>query len=229
MSAIVSAEQCFGRNVLKTPAARAFFRRWRRNAKVMTKPWASIRSASYEDAGKERSGAALISALRDHLTTLQQGRCCYCRRPLQGIGWAKPLDHVLAQEPYRQHTFCYRNLAVACFDCNLAKSNSPWSKWPKDRRAYIAVNQCKAFFHPRLHSYDQHVRYIHIDTNGATISVYAGLTPQGRHLCANLLHKTAGAILATSANIRFASAMDKLRIQIGHLNPVKDGTRLLDF
>lgn len=229
MKSLVASEKEFGLIVLNSSEARAFYRHWRRRAEYETGAWSEIRKASFTAAGKTLVGIVIISALRQHLAAIQGDRCCYCRRRLGGIAYARPIEHILPKNVYQRFTFSYRNLAVACFDCNHVKHSDNWSTWPVTRRRYIPERHCTGFFHARLHEYDSHVRYLHLDTNGASISVFAGLTPQGQHLCNGLLKKSAERTLATSANPRFAAAMDKLRAQVGLMAQTVSDERLLEF
>ncbi|MFQ2424763.1 HNH endonuclease [Aeromonas caviae] len=230
MNQLVAAEIDFGKNVLTSVEARAFYREWRKLASSRASPWSAIRDATFTVAGRKKCyGKDIISALRTHLAALQSERCCYCRRRLGGIAYARPIEHILPKNTYGQHTFTYRNLAVACFDCNHVKSKANWSTWPHKRRRYINEKSCHSFFHARLHDYDSHVRYFHLETNGASISVYVGLTPQGRHLCFELLSKSSERTLSESANPRFSAAMDKLRGQVQQMVATTDDTKLLDF
>ncbi|MES5325087.1 HNH endonuclease [Alcaligenes phenolicus] len=229
MNHLVTAEKDFGENVLPSMEARAFYREWRKLASSGVGTWSAIRDAKFTAAGKSRDGAWIMTRLRNHLAALQAERCCYCRRRLVGIAYARPIEHILPKDTYGQFTFIYRNLAVACFDCNHVKSNNNWSTWPSTRRRYPKDKNCSGFFHARLHEYNSHVRYLHLETNGASISVYAGLTPQGRHLCAELLAKSSERTLAISANPRFSAAMDKLRDQVQQIAATHDDDKLLDF
>lgn len=229
MSNLDILERDFGKNVLTSAQARAFYRSWRKRSANEAGTWSSIRDASFTVSGQTHLGVTIITALREHLATLQGERCCYCRRRLGGIAYARPIEHILPKHVYGQYTFSYRNLAVACFDCNHVKSKNNWSTWPKARRRYIPEKNCGGFFHARLHDYDTHIRYLHLETNGASISVYAGLTPQGRKLCKDLLKKSAERTLSTTANPRFAAAMDKLRVQVNQMTRARDDSCLMDF
>lgn len=228
-SNLADAERAFTARALKAKESRAFFRQWRRASGTCDKAWSNIRTAEFTVGGKSFTGAGLITKLRDHLVSLQDGRCCYCRRTLQGIAYAKPIDHVLPQAVFPRYTFHYRNLAVACFDCNKVKSDDDWSGWGASRRRYITERSCRNFFHPRYHRYDDHVRYLHVATNGASLSVYFGLTQQGRSLCANLLHKSAGRQLALTANARLDGAVLKIGHQIEAMERQAVAGRLEDF
>jgi uncharacterized protein (TIGR02646 family) len=223
------AEREFGIKVLSSQAARAFYRTWRRGAGGSSKAWSQIRDAAYFDAGKKVVGVALVSALRQHLSDLQSGRCCYCRRALQGIAYAQPIEHVLSRTHYPQYTFFYRNLALSCFDCNHSKKAKNWTSWPKGRRNYLPLHRCGQFFHPRLHKYDEHVRFVRLETNGAAISFYVGLTTQGKQICRDLLQHTAGRELAVSANERIAQAMEKLKVQVDRVQSAKTAEDLATF
>ncbi|QQQ00262.1 HNH endonuclease [Lysobacter enzymogenes] len=218
----------FAKN-LPSLEARAFFRSWRRSAGLLDGAWSTIRDGKFKVNGTEHNGASLITKLRNHLVSLQDGYCCYCRRSLQGIAWAKPIDHVLPKDKFPRFTFHYRNLAVACYDCNHVKRNSEWSSWNNSQRKYIPARRCRRFFHPRYHIYDDHVRYLHISTNGASLSVYFGTTEQGKKLCADLLHKSAARRLAISANPRLDAALTKIRNQIDEMELHADAEHLENF
>lgn len=226
---LVLAEQTFGKQVLPSKEARCFFRQWRRNAVQNKMAWKAFRDAILFEGGRSRGGETLISSLRQHLVDLQQGRCCYCRCLLQGIAYARPVEHVLPRTDYPQYTFVYRNLAVSCYDCNQSKKAKNWSGWKKGRKHYISLRRSSHYFHPRLHKYDEHVRFLRIETNGAAISVYVGLTPQGRQICRDLLQYTAGRALATSANARIASSMDRLKMCVDRLESEKTAEELMSF
>ena len=219
----------FGKNVLTTVEARAFYRKWRKLASSTAGTWSAIRDEKFTVSGKKMSGKVVISALRRHLSAIQNERCCYCQRPLDGIAYARPIEHILPRDIYKQYTFTYRNLAVACFNCNQVKSNNNWSNWPPMCRQYPKEKDCVGFFHARFHNYNTHIRYFHLETNDASISVYAGLTPQGQHLCVELLSKSSKRTLEVSANPRFSVAMNKLRGQVQNMATTQDDTKLLDF
>lgn len=213
MAELAVSEKAFRDKVLRTAESRTFFRRWRRDAALNGQAWSEIRSDKFTIGEKTFTGSRLITGLRNHLVSLQDGCCCYCRRPLQGIAWAKPIDHVLPKAAYPHYTFHYRNLAVACYDCNHVKRDEDWSGWARARRKYIPERRCRNFFHPRYHPYDDHVRYLHVATNGASLSVYFGISQQGKRLCVDLLHKSAGRQLALTANPRLNNVVTKIRRQ----------------
>jgi uncharacterized protein (TIGR02646 family) len=211
---LVDAERVFGKAVLASIEARRFYREWRRKATGTPGSWSLIRDATYSVGGKKVKGSFLVTLLRKHLVTLQGGRCCYCRCRLQGIGYARPIEHVLSRDDYPQYTFRYRNLAVSCYDCNHLKSASNWSSVKKTRRRYPNERACADFFHPRYHAYDEHVKFVHIATNGAEIRLFIGISAQGKQLCRDLLHRACARELSLSANARLAGPIEQLRRHI---------------
>lgn len=104
---------------------------------------------------------------------------------------AKPIEHVLPKKDYPHFSLHFWNLAVACADCNRLKGADVWGSIPLRRFAYPHPGEYPDMFHPRFHNYADHVDFVHIATNHGSISIYKGLTPQGRHLCTALLHKVA--------------------------------------
>jgi uncharacterized protein (TIGR02646 family) len=214
MRHLVDQELAFGTDVLATAEAKVFFRRWRKRDWKQRKAWTKVRKDKYVIGDKEILGSALISGIRRHLLEIQRNLCCYCQRELQGIAYARPVEHILSKKDYPQYAFHYRNLAVSCFDCNLKKSHHNWTKWPKGRRRYVSARRCKEFFHPRYHSYDEHIHFIRMRTNGASISAYVGVTRQGRNLCTNLLADSARREVALTANPRLEAALFSLRADV---------------
>lgn len=229
MKRLIAFERDFGESVLVSKEAKTFFRHWRKTAAGHSGSWSAIRVATFTQSGKQSCGLDVISRLRKQLIATQSGRCCYCRSPLDGIAYAQQIEHILPRHAYGQYTFSYRNLAVACFICNSVKAKDNWSKWPLGRRKYISRKSCEGFFHARLHDYDEHVRYFRLETNDVSINLYTGLTPQGRHLCGDLLRRSAQRRMAMRANPRLSSAMDKLHLQIDKLEDAEEHPALMDF
>lgn len=133
----------------------------------------------------------LKAILRDHLKGRQEPRCCYCKRWLINNAHASPIEHILSRDDYPQFALRTRNLAIACNDCNAMKTNDDWGKSTGPHERYplpAAMN----FFHPFYHRYDNHIRFVRMETNRQELVSYQGLTPQGRHLCTTLLSKVVG-------------------------------------
>lgn len=137
------------------------------------------------------TAAALKSVLRDQLVRLQSNRCCFCRRWLVNTAYARPIEHILPRSPFKQFSLHYWNLAIACTDCNSKKTNTVWGKINTGVRRYPTPESITDWFHPRFHDYDEHVRFLRLESNGLAVVVYVGLTVQGRALCEALLQHIA--------------------------------------
>lgn len=147
-------------------------------------------TAYVDPADKDLTGSVIKSGFRAFVLRRQGGRCCYCRCWLPGAGGARPIEHVLSRDEFGRFSMHFWNLAVVCADCNHGKTNKTWG-FAKGLRTYPLSSAFQDTFHPRFHRYDEHVRYVMVETNQGAISMYLGLTRQGRHLCKEVLEKTA--------------------------------------
>jgi uncharacterized protein (TIGR02646 family) len=172
--------------------------------------WAKL--YKYNEAKKSGvTGKLLRQHLREFLEEQQGYLCCYCRRPLVNISNAKPIEHVLPRQPFVQHTFHFWNLAIACFDCNHAKSNKFWvNPVLVSVEDYPNPEDFSDWYHPRFHTYDEHVRFVRIQTNTVNISLYIGQTVQGKSLCKNLLKTISAKDILLSSNLALKESVDKL-------------------
>lgn len=157
------------------------------------------------------TGSSIKSAFRRRLLELQGGRCCYCRRWLANTAYAKPIEHILPRHHYPQFSVEFWNLAVACSDCNGAKTDDVWGTISTGRRRYPSAREFTDTFHPRFHRYDDHVRYVRLETNVSAVVLFTGLTRQGQHLCSSLLHRIAAKETLVENNPALAPAMDQIR------------------
>ncbi|PWB35174.1 hypothetical protein DCO48_04105 [Pseudomonas sp. SDI] len=137
------------------------------------------------------TGPSIKSAFRSFVGDLQGNRCCYCRRWLMSSGHAKPIEHILPKEKYPRFSVDFWNLAVACTDCNLLKKDADWGSIDKARRRYPDATEFGDFYHPRFHRYNEHVSYRRTESNDICSVSYNGHTPQGQHLCHQLLYRVA--------------------------------------
>ncbi|MDZ3826564.1 MULTISPECIES: HNH endonuclease [Pseudomonas] len=135
---------------------------------------------------------ALKALLRERLKSRQKPRCCYCKRWLLNTAYASPIEHVLPRDTYPEFALHMRNLAIACYDCNQLKAAVDWAAFTGSRRFYPGIEAADHFYHPRYHHYDEHIRYMRVESNRLQFVTYHGLTPQGRHLCVNLLSRVVG-------------------------------------
>lgn len=220
---LASEIRVFWRKVLSHSDDRAFFRSWiARSAATgaVTKPmWTEFQSAAFVSGGRNRTGKDIAGDVRRHLAQLQKGRCCYCARRLVGIAYARPIEHILPRRDFGQYTFVYRNLAVCCYDCNLAKRDANWSSVGPAQGKYPGVTAFPDCFHPRYHSYSEHIDFVHVETNSVSLSVFRGKTPQGKQLCKDLLWKTSRREVLVKANPNLAGSLHKLEIAVA-----EDGT-----
>lgn len=156
------------------------------------------------------TGAELKAALRDQLVKLQSNRCCYCRRWLVNSAYARPIEHILPRVHFRQFSLLYWNLAVACTDCNTLKSDIVWGNVDPKRRRYPLPNSIDKWYHPRFHDYDQHVRFVRLESNGTAVVVFLGITDQGRALCRSLLRHIAAKEMLVANNPALSSCVTTL-------------------
>ncbi|WP_369986953.1 HNH endonuclease [Pseudomonas xanthosomatis] len=203
--------------------ARALKEFWRRNA-----GYAPLKVDLWTQLGKYKqhqhsgvTGPLIRKGLRTFLEKEQNHLCCYCQRPLVNIAHAKPIEHILPRADFVQYTFHFWNLAVACFDCNQIKSDKVWAADnKKDQPLYPAPGTFTEMYHPRFHSFAKHVRFIRVQTNEHVISLYKGKTPQGRHLCLNLLSKRSAREIQLNSNPELKQALEVINAH-AEANPGK--------
>ncbi|MNH75796.1 hypothetical protein D3C73_280480 [compost metagenome] len=163
----------------------------------------------YKKSYAGTSGVNIKAAFRAFLEIEQGNRCCYCQRWLINIGHAKPIEHILPRETFSQYTFNFWNLAVACFDCNLEKGAKIWANPSKNgMRHYPAPSSFSEMYHPRFHKFDEHVRFLRIQTNEQSISVYTGITEQGKKLCTDLLRHISSKEILINGNHHLKFSLD---------------------
>lgn len=190
-----------------------------------TDVWASLGVIEDVGPGGTITGAAIKYSFRKSLLGAQQGRCCYCRRWLVNTAYAKPIEHILPRSHYPQYSLDFWNLAVACTDCNGAKTGDVWGDIAVSRRGYPRPSEFAHSFHPRFHRYDEHVHYMRIETNSSSVVLFTGLTPQGRHLCESLLRRVAAKETLVTNNPVLAPLMT----QIASFGAEAEGRKLQGF
>lgn len=199
----------------RQPSAKKLWRKISLEAKLgRIDKWDTLRRLN-EDEEKEEDlimGAKVIKALRGHLSKLQHGRCCYCRRHLQNVAHARPVDHVLPRDTYPQFSLLYANLALACRDCNQLKGKNVWGIHPQNSLSYIHPKDDRDFFHPRFDVYDEHIKFSRVETNKVAASIYIGLTTRGKNLCKTLLKETSRMEFFSSGDEEFVGLLEKLEL-----------------
>jgi len=183
---------------------------WRQSRKNRLDMWDSLSKLNQNMKKEPITGTEIKKAFRDFICTQQEERCCYCRQWLFRVAHAKPIDHIFPKKHYPHYSLHFWNLAVCCADCNRLKGETVWGDFCKKRFGYPQPNECEEFYHPRFHKYDQHIRFVHIGTNHGVISVYKGITPQGRFLCTKLLHKVAAERMLLSSTPLLGSAIEQI-------------------
>ncbi|WP_411563144.1 HNH endonuclease [Pseudomonas shirazensis] len=151
--------------------------------------------------GKSITGTEIKSAFRAFIASEQGNLCCYCQRWLLNNGNAKPIEHILPRESFKHYSFNFWNLAVACVDCNGLKSADVWVERDKlNVREYPAPSSFTEMYHPRFHRFNDHVRFVRVQTNEHNITLYRGITNQGRKLCHDLLQDIAAKEVLINGN-----------------------------
>jgi uncharacterized protein (TIGR02646 family) len=181
--------------------------------------WKKAHSRPFDDVWPQLHATALGAinansikyAFRSKILLLQENRCCYCRRWLVNTAYAKPIEHILPRRHYPQFSIEFWNMAVSCYDCNSAKKDEVWGTTSKTVRRYPKAQEFTEVFHPRFHRYDEHVRYVRVETNSSMVVLFAGLTPQGKHLCRSLLHLIAAKESLIKNNPVLKSAISEIR------------------
>lgn len=189
------------RTVLHQQAAKEellkIFRKSRRGA---SSGWELLNAVGKSDPKAKVNASALKGALRDQLSPRQANRCCYCRRWMANSGYTRHIEHILPHSEFPQFSVHFWNLAISCPDCNTLKSNTIWGCIAKTRKRYPLPSDIKTWFHPRFHEYDDHVRFVRLESNGMAVVAYVGLTDAGRFLCDNLLRHVAKMELLVASN-----------------------------
>jgi len=183
---------------------RVVFGLWRLSRREHRDVWGDLAHLKDTVSNKKVDDTAVKAAFRAYMSSIQNGRCCYCRQWLVSTAYAKPIEHIMPRDAYPQFSLYFWNLAVACADCNGIKSNSQWQLGLVVDSTYPRPDAFEKMFHPRFHEYSHHVRYVIVETNGSSISLYKGISEQGSKLCIDLLEKVAvkRAFLSGNDNMR---------------------------
>lgn len=158
------------------------------------------------------SGVDLKRAFRTFIEQEYGSRCCYCQRKLQNIAHAKPIEHILPRVTLPLYELDFWNLAVSCYDCNHYKAAKDWTggRFAGQRR-YPLPRAFHDVFHARYHVYDDHVAYVRLQTNQASITYFIGKTPQGDQLCRDHLAEMARREMLWANNETTSDAHETIR------------------
>ena len=109
--------------------------------------------------------SAIPPQLQQEVAAHSQYRCRYCQSQQRLMGVALTIDHILPQSlggPTERE-----NLCLACWDCNLAKSDRTTAVDPQ-------TGDTVQLFHPNEQQWDEHFRWSEAGWH------MIGLTPTGR-------------------------------------------------
>jgi len=102
---------------------------------------------------------ALRAAIRDHYTNEQCFKCAYCRqvkREVHGLSW--DVEHIIAKSVHPRFLFEPENLALACKECNLSKSNKEvLTVRLGDKSPYPRAQDSFCIIHPHYDRYSDHM------------------------------------------------------------------------
>lgn len=181
--------------------------------------WSALRDTIWLGTHAEITGASIVSALRAHLSELQNEVCCYCGQPLLLGGYSRQLDHVLPASVYGRFSFHFWNLAVACERCNRIKKDKGYQPISLTARHYPEHGKFTDFFHPRFHPYADHVRFGLTATQNYSYVVYVGRSKQGKQLVNDVLEAAALEMTRESNDPVIKAAFAKIRKAAGTQGP----------
>jgi len=134
---------------------------------------------------------------------------------------AKPIEHILPRFQYPQFSLHFWNLAVACVDCNGTKLKEVWGSISADAKVYPPPAAFSDMYHPRFHAYKEHIKHVCIENDGCVVSIYKGITEQGRHLCLALLDKVAAKRILIESNDELQGAMSEIATYQGKVGQIE--------
>lgn len=197
----------------KAVAKREIVRLYQRAITDVVDVWGELRDLSIpeDETTTKLEGSEITTNLRDYLAKKQKHRCCYCQRYLYNIAHAKPIEHILPRHSFPRFSLTMKNLAVACYDCNLKKSKTVWWSGINPAGVYPVGSQLTAAFHCNHHSYNDHISWMSYATNDFAFRAYGGITAAGKKLCIDLLHDISKAEILLSRNDGLREVLDDLK------------------
>lgn len=197
----------------------------RSNTRIASKRdlWSELSNYN-KDATSGVAGKFITKKIRAIIEEAQHGKCCYCRTPLLGTAYAKPIEHILPRKHFIQYTFHFYNLAVACYRCNDIKSATSWAHSSKSgKKYYPRPESFVEMFHPGFHYYEEHIIFDRKQNNTNHSVTFLGVTDQGKSLCLNLLSQVAAREMLLSNNISLAESIAEIKSVSDHARaPCRD-------
>lgn len=111
--------------------------------------------------------------LKEHMRTIQNNKCCYCKKELFHDIGEVDIEHILSKSKFPTFTFYPLNLALSCRSCNTKKGSknvlvkNQISEYPVHGNAYSIV-------HPNIDNFNEHLAI----NEGY---VFEALTSKGSH------------------------------------------------
>lgn len=197
----------------KEAARRELIRLYQRAINDSVDVWGELRELLIpeDETTTKLEGSEITSKLRDYLAKKQKFRCCYCQRYLYNIAYARPIEHILPRSNFPRFSLVMKNLAVACYDCNLKKSDAVWWRAINPAGTYPVESQLAAAFHCNHHTYNDHISWMSYATNDFAFSAYGGITTAGKKLCLDLLHDISKTDILLSRNDGLREVLEDLK------------------
>ncbi|MBI6190160.1 hypothetical protein JEP98_13465 [Providencia rettgeri] len=190
--------------------------------------WEDLREESHAktDDSPRVEGTEIIKKLRRFLAEKQNERCCYCQRYMFNIAYSRPIEHILPRDTFPKFSLVMKNLAVACYDCNLRKTNSIWWDNIDQNSNYPDESQLQNAFHYNYHLYNEHISWLNYSTNNFSFSAYLALTPIGKKLYFDLLENISKTDILFSRNDEIRESIENIK----QLNEsISDNNKIKDF
>jgi uncharacterized protein (TIGR02646 family) len=138
---------------------------------------AAIKSAQAENADTWESKEIkdLKGRIKDHHLSVQEDRCCYCKRNLHNeFRLVIDIEHILPKSIYPEFMFAMMNLSAACKRCNMCikRTNTDFLVDPVLVRHQPGNTNLYYIIHPNLDSYFEHLCRCEYAINQNTLVKY---------------------------------------------------------
>lgn len=202
MNLLIEVKNLYSQKLKRKEARRMAFKYYRRSLAGTHNLWSDL----YNDGSV---GKKMYYAITEYVHRLST-RCGYCQdRIFHKIN--SNVDHILPTSIYPQFTFVEDNLVRVCVTCNMLKMAldlyTPPAPINNDYQQYSKNWTC---FHPRHHTFSEHIERLVVQTNHLHFRAYLGKTSAGKKLCSSLLKRVSECEVKATANPTVAAAAQKL-------------------
>ena len=202
MKLLIVVKKLYSQQAKRKSARKLAFEYYRDSIAGTHNLWSSL----YNDGAV---GKRIYYGITDYVHGLST-RCGYCQDRIFHNKNSN-VDHILPASIYPQFTFVEDNLVRVCVTCNMLKTALDFYELPapisKDYSRHAGVWAC---FHPRHHTFSDHVERLVVQTNHLYFRAYLGKTPEGKKLCSLLLQQVSEFEVKATANPLVAIAAQKL-------------------